>query len=159
MSSFKQKCSNSGFASVEKGGDVTDVLRQLAVTQPIIQHAETAGNGEGWTLPAGDHRPCFVYSLILSCLFSRSTLRSRYWVWMVLQWPISSTNSLDKTPCWREGAICGDYAAAFRDRRLEWLQSNKVITHFKKTGHSDPKCRIYCRTVVFHCSFFCVLIN
>lgn len=47
-----------------------------------------------------------VYSLILSCLCIRSTLRSLYWAWMVLQWPISSTNSLDRTPCCREGTVC-----------------------------------------------------
>lgn len=44
----------------------------------------------------------FKYSLILSCLCILSTFRSLYWAWMVLQKPISSTNSLDKTPCWRE---------------------------------------------------------
>lgn len=46
---------------------------------------------------------CYMYSLILSCLCILSTLRSLYWAWMVLQWPISSTNSLDKTACWRDG--------------------------------------------------------
>lgn len=45
-----------------------------------------------------------MYSLILSCRCIRSTLRSLYCAWMVLQWPISSTNSLDKTPCWRKTA-------------------------------------------------------
>lgn len=58
-----------------------------------------------------------MYSLILSCRCIRSTLRSRYWAWMVLQWPISSTNSLDKTPCcrktasWSLGCMFTDFTA------------------------------------------------
>lgn len=54
---------------------------------------------------SADDRTLMVYSLILSCLCIRSTLRSLYWAWMVLQWPISSTNSLDRTPCCREETI------------------------------------------------------
>lgn len=41
-------------------------------------------------------------SLILSCLCILSTLRSLYLAWMVLQWPISSTNSLESMACWEK---------------------------------------------------------
>lgn len=53
------------------------------------------------------------YSLILSCLCIRSTFLSLYWAWMVLQWPINSTNSLDKTPCWRRGDTQGQLYCTF----------------------------------------------
>lgn len=42
------------------------------------------------------------YSLIFSCLCILSTFLSLYWAWMVLQWPMSSTNSLDKIVCWQK---------------------------------------------------------
>lgn len=64
---------------------------------------------------------CLRYSLILSCLCIRSTFRSLYWVWMVLQWPINSTNSLDKTPCWRRGDIQGQRYCTFN------IQTNLLL--------------------------------
>lgn len=64
---------------------------------------------------------CLRYSLIFRCLFIRSTFRSLYSVWMVLQWPINSTNSLDKTPCWGRGHIQGQLHCIFH------IQTNLLV--------------------------------